>query len=403
MSTETIRAAHDLTICYDETSWRLYNGLPAATASTNPMPALVVAHPTEIVCTPTFAHARNLPLDGPLLPADISQVVVGWATESRTWNLGLLLAAKPDTQFKTNWCGLASWPSGTPGESYDVAYQAAQALARLIKRPLHLVPAPEAAPLVTGETQAVQATTRMVPVDVAQGPPAQPVYAPVPEIPVNRPPFMFDDWMMREGARGFTWTRRRRWVLSAFVRASGLFVLSICFVLLGVGAQSRGLADVEPGWLPMSGLLVAATLLALALRAIWAIMAAHKITVDMLRREVVCQRQLSGGLVWRIPFDRIEYVLVSQSPPRPQGQLDHPNIMGTQQDVWLHLSDGNRFLPVVELLELEGQCRNWQAIERTHHKRGRRALKLVHYDTPAHHAARVMAQAIGAKVWLDIR
>jgi hypothetical protein len=42
-------------------------------------------------------------------------------------------------------------------------------------------------------------------------------------------------------------------------------------------------------------------------------------------------------------------------------------------------------------------------IRRTHATKGRRRLKLAHYDTPAHHAALAMAAAIGVDAWLDIR
>jgi hypothetical protein len=34
---------------------------------------------------------------------------------------------------------------------------------------------------------------------------------------------------------------------------------------------------------------------------------------------------------------------------------------------------------------------------------GRRRLILAHFDSPAHHAAQVMAQAMNADVWLDVR
>lgn len=401
-STETIRAAHDLTIQYDESAWRLYHGLPGAGAPGD-VPVLLDARPDKITCARSFALARNLPLNGRLTPADVAQVVVGWAAESRTWNLGLLLAAKPESGFKSTWCGLASWPTGPAHESAQAAHQAGHALARLLNRPLHLVPAPDAAPRVTGETQAVESTVRMSPVDVARVPSAAPAQPTVPEIPVNRPPFEFEDWVMREGARGFVWQRRNRWVVGTLLRAGMLFVFAILFVLLGVGTQSRGLAQVEPTWLPWLGLTVAVVLLGLAAWAIWSLLSTRDVIVDMTRREVRCQDRWGGRTVWRVPFDRLDYVLVSQTPLRPQGRTTGQRQIKTQQAVWLHLSNGERFWQVVALKEIEGTCHNWERVKHTYTTTGRRPLKLAHYDTPAHHAARVMARAIGADVWLDIR
>ncbi len=113
--TETIRAAHNLTIELGLASWRLVNG----TADPNRpgvQIALVEARADSIICSPAFTRARQLPNDGQLLPADVARVVVGWAPESQNWHLGLWMAARPDSGFKPRWCGLASWPSS--GDDY---------------------------------------------------------------------------------------------------------------------------------------------------------------------------------------------------------------------------------------------------------------------------------------------
>ncbi len=75
--------------------------------------ALIDASATQILCEPAFAEHRDLAHTA-LSPNDVARVVVGWAPESRSWHLGLLLAAQPDSDYKPRWCGLASWPSGEP-------------------------------------------------------------------------------------------------------------------------------------------------------------------------------------------------------------------------------------------------------------------------------------------------
>ncbi len=409
-STETFHAAHNLTIYHDGASWRLYNG---AHIPTGDVIALVEALPTVIMCLPAFAQARHLPGDH-LVPADIARVVVGWAPESRNWHLGVLLAAKPESGFKQQWCGLASWPSGPANESYDQARLAGLALARVIKRPFHLVPAPEPVPPSVGETQPINITQQMQaihtlpPAGQSAQPPIAPPFSPsliepVLEVRPKSPPFEFEDWTMRETGWGFVWARRRRWLSSVTTRTIGYFVLALLFLLLGIGTQTRGLAAVDPFWLPWLGLAVAVMLVVLAFRALWMLLTVTDVLVDMTRREVRSQGRFFGQQHWRVGFDEIAYVLVSQTPIRPEGRTKPMQPVHTAQDVWLHIYDGGQFWPVVELGRVEGQCRAWEQVRQSHKIKGRRHLTLAFYDTLAHHAARVMADAMQVDVWLDIR
>jgi hypothetical protein len=418
-STKTFRAAHNLTIQHDGSSWRLYNGAQAPDLSNNQpggLIALFEAQLEHITCLPAFAKARKLPNSGQLVPADIARVVVGWAPESKNWHLGILLAAKPENNFQQHWCSLASWPSGPSNESYDQARLAGLALARVIKRPFQLVPAPEPVPPMSGETQPITRTQEMrvikavssgqsaaTTVEPAVPPAAQPAIEPVPEVLPHKPPFEFEEWTMQETGRGFVWLRRGRWLVGAVMRAAGYVVLALLFLLLGIGTQTRGLAAVEPFWLPWLGLAVAVLLVGLAFRAIWSVMMVTDVLVDMTRREVRCQRRFFGQPVWRASFDQIAYVLVSQTPIRPEGRSQPSEPMNTAQNVWLHIYDGDRFLPVAELGQVEGRCHAWERVRQSYKTRGRRRLTLAFYDTPAHHAAWVMAGAMQVDVWLDIR
>jgi hypothetical protein len=388
---ETIHAAHNLTIQFDSTAWRLFNGSYAS----GDMIALLEVQPGEIRCAPSFAHARQLPNDGQLAPADVARVVVGWAPESQNWHLGLMLAAQPDTAFRSRWCGLASWPSGQAGNYGDQARQAGQVLARLIDRPFYLVPPPDSLRAGQGETQPIQATTRLQ--TVAAPPLIEPRVAP------RTPPFEFDMWRMIAVPQRYIWQRRRRWLASSALRVVALVVLAGLFLVLGIGSQTRGLARVNPDWLPWLGIVVAGTLAILALANMLFLLAFTDVIIDRKAREVRCQSRFLGRIRWRLPFDAAAYVLLSQTPARPQTRAHADHTVTITQEVWLHLYDGRRFWLVADLGEVAGESRAWEHVRSTSKTPGRRRLKLAHYDTPAHHAALIMAEALNVDVWLDVR
>jgi hypothetical protein len=77
--------------------------------------------------------------------------------------------------------------------------------------------------------------------------------------------------------------------------------------------------------------------------------------------------------------------------------------MRTAQDVWMHVYDGAAFWLLADLEHVEGVSHDWETVQQAQKKRGRRRLHLSHYDTPAHHAALVLADTLQTDVWLDIR
>jgi hypothetical protein len=384
---ETIHAAHNLTIQIDPVGWRMYNG----TQTPN---ALFEASQDQIRCLPAFARARQIPRGGSLIPADIARVVLGWAPESHNWHLGLMLAARPETDYQARWCGLASWPSGEAGEYMQQARYAAQSLARLIDRPFHLVPPVEPVRVVIDETQPIQATVRMETLRPA---------AVIPDIMLKAPPFTFEEWVMDAVPRGYIWHRRGPWLAQAVLSIIGYTILIVLFVVLGVGTQTSGLAAVNPVWLPWLGLAVAGMLVVVTLANTLALLSTADVIIDIRAGEVRRQNRLLGMTRWRVPFNAISYVLVSQTPPQTQGRKRSAQPVATVQNVWIHLYDGQRFWPVVALEEVEGRCHDWDTARSVVKIPGRRPLKLARYDTPVHHAALVMGRALDTEVWLDIR
>jgi hypothetical protein len=325
----------------------------------------------------------------------VARVVVGWATESQNWHLGLLLAAQPDTGFKMRWCGLASWPSGHAREHLTQAKLAGQSLARIIDRPFHLVAAPSEPVNTLSETQPLQTTLPMKPVKANDSADQ--------EIGLQEPPFEFEEWSMGAVPKGYVWQRRQSWLVMAVLRMLAFGAMSVLFFILGIGSQTRGLASVNPSWLPTLGLGVAVLLALTALQSLWIFLSVTDVIVDATTREVRCQSRFAAYVRWRVPFAPVTCLVVSQTPARPLGREQKGLPMRTAQDVWLHLYDGVRFRQIVNVGRVEGMCHEWESIRKLQKKRGRRRLRLAHYDTPAHHAARLMARTLATDVWLDIR
>lgn len=404
----TLRAAHNISIDLGAHSWRLFNGAQHPEQPGRRV-ALLEATTEKIHYTPAFARARKLSRLT-LSPADVARVVVGWAPETNTWHLGLLLAAQPETSFRMRWCSLASWPSGAAHDHMAAAKQAGQALAQIIDRPLHVVAPPVEPPPVHGDTQPVQATTPMespgvyaAPAPAARSTVEDEARAKQPDLALKLPPFEFEAWVLRRNPRGLAWVRRSRWVWMGTLRIVGLLLLAGFYLFLGVGSQTSGLAAVKPDWLPWMGVLVAGFLMLSALFYLGQLLLSTGVVIDTTTYEVQKRRRFSGRVCWRVPFNQINYVLVSQTPARAQGlrrKQDHTPI---SQDMWLHISDGARFYEIATLESVEGQSRAWDTARSRQRIPGRRVLRLAEYDTPAHHAAYVMAELLGTAVWLDIR
>ncbi|MBI5957730.1 MAG: hypothetical protein HY866_03275 [Chloroflexi bacterium] len=389
----TIRAAHNLTIEFDLTTWRLVNGSRLPDHPETAL-ALVEAHATEIICLPAFAHARQLYAER-LAPPDVARVVVGWAAETRNWHLGLLMAARPETGYKTQWCSLAIWPSSAASDFAEPARQAGQSLAQLINRPFFLVPPPsEQRTRLTEETIPLMPTRRLEPAAIE---------LPTPQIELRQPPFEFENTQMLSVPRGYVWQKRAQWIVAAGGRAIGLLVLAGAFLVLGFGTETADLAAVNPGWLPFLGMVVAVLLFGLSLQTFGQFLNVTDVILDTTMQEVRCQNRLLGRVRWRLPFESVEYVLLSHTPAQPQGRKGSDGSMKIALEGWLHLYDGEKFWPVAELGRVEGASMDWTNVRASQKKRGRRPISLTEYDTPAHHAALRTARIIHTEIWLDIR
>ncbi len=238
-----IVAANNLTIGFDATQWTLISP-PNGAESAEP---IVSATRDGLFFQPHFATARRLPSANRLDPEQFTMIVVGYASEDASWHLGLLLAAEIAETRGGRWCGLARWDASDK----DSAQQAGRALAGLLQKPFRLIePGSEAAPAEA---------------------PAEP--APVTVVSLAPLPIHLNDWVFEEDPVGLVFRRTQPYSRSILWRAIFFGVLTPLFGALSLGAILSIFAPVQPEWLPLLGLFLAAVMLLSALGAFWSIRA----------------------------------------------------------------------------------------------------------------------------------
>lgn len=401
---QAIAAANDLRIEFDADSWRLVSHeLPTETT-------LVEATPEGLVTHPVFRAARALS-SSTIVPAQIARVMLGWAPENAAWRLGLLITDGLGSVMDTTqmqWCELAAWPKQTIAPDTEELRYAGQMLARLLNRPFQFVQpsstsrvAVFAAPVE--DDNAPDTPDQKDDTPQSRPKPARPrAWQLAPEIETAALPIRINDWRLVGQATGARWERLRRWWLLNIGRLLLVFALGVLFLVLSVGSLTRGLAAVEPTWLPNVGIAIGVVLVLALLQLIWQLLNTQAVAVDSYQREVYEQGVLVPFVNWRVGFDAVEYVLVTQNKPNPQGRRQPTDPMNIAQDVWIHVYDGQRFYEVIALDGVEGRSWDWETV-RTHHRtQVRRGLQLAQYDTPVHHAARQIADIIGVPVYLDL-
>jgi hypothetical protein len=416
---EAIQAANNLEVRLGPNNWKL-----VSTELETPT-TLVEASSEGFSVHPVFVKARRLP-GATLSPAQVSRVVLGWAPESQAWRLGLLLqdaTATPMDTTQLQWCELAAWPEDGQESQLHNTKMVAQALARLVGRPFQIVE-PETPSRISSLRQKTQTVISLrdseetYPVGeeamIAQQAPSNnnttgsnsaPAAAKIEAYPAIREvalPIRFGDWKLMRSAQGMAWRRTSMWWLVHWGRMVLFGALSALFLILGIGTRVSGLAEVEPTWLPIMGLVIGIFLLLSIVQMSWQLLNASGVTIDTHHGEIYKRGFVFPFINWRIPFNQIDFVLVTQTPARAQGRRRRTDAMRIAADVWLHVYDGKQFYLLADLERVEGKSVDWETVRSHTHTMVRRRLHLTQYDTPAHHAALKIAEAVGAPVYLDI-
>lgn len=438
---DAIPAANNLSIEFGIDNWRLISH-----ELDNPT-TLVEATPEGLITHPVFMTARALP-GASVSPAQIMRVVLGWAPENQAWRLGILLldgaASKYDTT-QMRWCELAEWHGENNPEDITYAKHAGQLLARLINRPFQYIePNTESRVAIftasqnsapptlsdTTPTNAIDTSTKtntsLPHSQIASSTPsvissdkespqlgnnemmvdALPQILneeiPLPDIQPLTLPIQINHWKLLPAASGLRWQRVRSWWSINFGRLLLYGLLCILFLLLGIGSRTRGLASVEPNWLPFAGLIVGIILFGNLIRTIWSMLSASAVVIDTFDRTIYNKGLVLPFINWRISFDNLEYLLISQSPPQPQGRRKRTDPMGIAQEVWIHVFDGEKFFLIADLDAVEGKSWVWDAVRKHSRSHVRRGVQLAQYDTSAHHAALQIAEQVGVPIYLDL-
>lgn len=397
-----ISADNHLTIQFSADNWQLMS-TELATPTT-----LIRATPEGLIAHPYFAEVRDLP-SATLAPAQIARVVLGWAPESAAWRLGLLLmdsnATKVDT-LSMQWCELAAWSD--PELATNVK-PACQALARMVNRPFQLIEpdgetrVPAFSRMNTAHQSefslsAAEPVAETASVNALHTVPAEDY----PVIPLMSLPIETDRWKLEHTADGVQWQRRSNWWMSYAGRIVIYTGVATLFILLGIGTQNNGFADVEPAWLPRVGLVIAGIIFLIIGWTVWQILSTSQVVIDTFKQEVYEKSVVLPFINWVVPFSEIDYVVLSQTQARPQGRRQRTDPMNIAQDVWIHIAQGDKFYEVVDLGNIEGRSLMWDNVRQHHHSAIRRSIELAEYDTPAHHAATHIAERVNVPFYLDI-
>lgn len=433
---DIVPASSFLNIQFTPDTWRLVSTeLEVPTT-------LVEAKPEGLIIHPVFVQARQLP-GASLSPAQIMRIVLGWAPESRAWRLGMLLLDPTTTQYDTaqmQWCELAEWPDDSFGGRVNGAKVAGQSLARLLNRPFQFVDPntqPRVAAFINRDQPEISMVSESAPVvrtalqthsfptvyappnDLAEAVVSHPALREIeafptepsvrdkppalqyPEITAAPLPLRFAHWKFALTPVGVRWQRVQSWWLVNLGRVLLFGVLCVLFLILGIGANTSGLADVEPAWLPSVGLLVGLLMLGSLILTLWRMFNANTVVVDTFKKEIYNKGLVLPFINWRVPFSQIEYVLVSQTAPQQQGRRSKADPMKIGLDTWIHVFDGQKFHLIADLAGVEGRSHMWDMVKQHMQNPNRRALQLPEYDTPAHQAALHLANRLGVPVYVE--
>jgi hypothetical protein len=382
-----ILAANNLTIQLDDDRWKLYSGRGG-----DGLP-VVEAGADGLYYRPTFASARRLPDSGHLPINQIAMVVVGWAVEDSSWHLGLMLDPKVADPRGSRWCGLARWNE----YDGDEAERAGRSLASMLNKSFRVVPRPEPRPIDPFPHEDPTLPLVSIDGDVAVAAPV----APRRTYTLMEMPITLGSWILRENDIGLEWERTPHWRTETLIRAGIFVVVTPLFGLLSIGALVSPFARIQPEWLPYIGLVLSAFMLISAISQIAAFVRAPMTIIDR-RVRLVRQVLRSRRVIMQTPFESLEYVLVSHVITRKSAASDDENAPGMVNQIsaetWIHLySPRKGFIELCYAEGVEGQMRADLKVSE------RQPLDLADIDTPAHHAALIMAKEIGIPTYIEER
>ena len=270
-----------------------------------------------------FAVSRDLPESGEILNADLGQVVLGWSSESASWQLGMTLSPEISLARASRWFEVLRFTNADQNAFEATAAQLGKALAKTLD-----------IPFVSSE-QSVEE-------------------APEPEpIPLVDMPLDLGMWRLQPAACGvgdegeLELTRHRRWLrgklrqIAWYALWTAIYLwVSIATLTSELGLPIAGTLIPNPSWLPYLGIAVAVLLTLLNLRQIWLILREpDSIVINPWDKTVSAWR--GGQQLWRVNAGGVQSVYASEVVKK-RGRR-HTVFHG---EINLHLLDGS-FMPVL--------------------------------------------------------
>lgn len=395
---QTIRATPPLQIDADEFSWRLIN-------IQYPQTPLVEATSDGLQYVSAMSRARRLP-EGGLPVNDVEMVIVGW--EAGVWQLGLLLAAEVAQVRGGRWCGLARWADESGTTEQYAARTAGQLLSGVLGKPYQFV-----APELNHEDD--QLAFAPAPIDPAQtmitetpSEPIIPTPRPILAQPTQRTfPLTSGEWSLNEMRLGLRWEHSKAWRRDMLIRTVFFSALTAIFVFLSVGGIVSPYAPVQPEWLPIVGIGVTILMGLNTLYNLGALWMTNSVEFDTRSRMIRVIRRPSG-VVRQIPFEKVEYILLSQAILRRDPFKNDPSTEKISAEVWLHIRrPKGDFLQIGHVSQADGQALRsllpTPAGRGTLTGVGRYPLHVDQIDTPTHHAAAWIGRVMEVPVYVEDR
>ena len=270
-----------------------------------------------------FAVSRDLPEAGEILKADLGQVVLGWSSESESWQLGVTLSPEISLARSSRWFEVLRLTNPDPSLFESSANQLGKALARALD-----------VPFVTEDDS------------FEESPEPEPI--PLADLPLDVGMWRLQPAPGTSGSEGeLELTRDKRWLRSKLRQMAwyGLWTaiylwVSIATLTSELGLPIAGTLIPNPAWLPYLGIAVAALLVIMILRLAWVILnEPDAIIINPWEKTISAWR--GGQQLWRVNAGAVQSVYASEVVKK-RGRR-HTVF---HSEINLHLLSGS-FLPVL--------------------------------------------------------
>lgn len=400
---EIIPVTGDLSVEYSPEIWRLVHIQNLEI----PVRPLVIANGAGVVFEQTYA--AQVQLDPATLRVNrIAWVSLDWDVAHSQWRMGLMLydsAMQP-----TNAHTVLAWPPDAEYRYAEDAWKASDGLAGILGVPLRVNAAEQVAEVAhITEAESSYAPPEENPytppyLETRISQPTELLIQKAPQVVKLQPlPIEMGRWILRVGGSSLRWEATQSWQFTYALRTLFFIGAFVVFIVLGIGSRTSGLAPVTPEWLPLMAFGIGAVLAYSALENLWSMLTPSRVVFDDLKREIRRERALTGIVEWRIPYESVEFVLVSQEKARSQGRRSSKEPMLISQDVWVHISAKGDFYLVGELDNVTGKSLEWEAIRDREPSEQRYSLNLDEYDTSVHHAVQHLAEKLSVNAFVDLR